>query len=74
MSEAMMFEPTAEQFGIFWKYLSLPQVTDVDYNGHELWITDLQRGRYLAEEEISPSFISAFTRFLRPIPGSFGSA
>ena len=61
MSEAMMFEPTAEQFGIFWKYLSLPQVTDVDYNGHELWITDLQRGRYLAEEEVSPSFISAFT-------------
>ena len=33
MSEKIIFEPTPEQFGIFWKYLSRPEVTDVDYNG-----------------------------------------
>lgn len=42
MSEKIIFEPTPEQFGIFWKYLSRPEVTDVDYNGQKLWITDLK--------------------------------
>ena len=46
MSEKIIFEPTPEQFGIFWKYLSRPEVTDVDYNGQKLWITDLKEGRY----------------------------
>ena len=40
MSEKIIFEPTPEQFGIFWKYLSRPEVTDVDYNGQKLWITE----------------------------------
>ena len=46
MSEKVIVEPTPEQFGIFWKYLSRPEVTDVDYNGKKLWITDLEQGRY----------------------------
>ena len=61
MSEKIIFEPTPEQFGIFWKYLSRPEVTDVDYNGHKLWITDLKEGRYCANEEIPEYFISTFT-------------
>ena len=62
MSEKIIFEPTPEQFGIFWKYLSRPEVTDVDYNGQKLWITDLKEGRYCANEEIPEYFISTFTR------------
>ena len=42
MGEIMTFEPTEAQFGVFWKYLQRPNVTDVDYNGSELWITDLK--------------------------------
>lgn len=61
MAEVITFEPTAEQFGVLWKYLLEPEVTDVDYNGKELWITDLQRGRYRAGEELSDQFISNFT-------------
>ena len=61
MSEKIIFEPTPEQFGIFWKYLSRPEVTDVDYNGQKLWITDLKEGRYCANEEIPEYFISTFT-------------
>lgn len=56
-----MFEPSAEQFGVFWKYIEQPDVTDVDYNGSKLWITDLKRGRYEAEEEITEAFLTAFT-------------
>lgn len=41
MSE--MFEPSPEQFGVFWDFLMQPDVTDVDYNGSALWITDLKR-------------------------------
>lgn len=55
------FEPTAEQFGVFWKYIMDPDVTDIDYNGSALWITDLQKGRYQSSDEITKEFIVSFT-------------
>lgn len=61
MRDIFTFEPTEAQFGVFWKYLQMPQVTDVDYNGKELWITDLKRGRYRAEECLDAAFVSTFT-------------
>ena len=45
-----MFEPSPEQFGVFWDFLMQPDVTDVDYNGSALWITDLKKGKYRAKE------------------------
>ena len=44
MSE--MFEPSPEQFGVFWDFLMQSDVTDVDYNCSALWITDLKKGKY----------------------------
>lgn len=61
MSEIMKFEPTPEQFGGLWKYISDPNVTDVDYNGSKLWITDFKKGRYEVEEELSEQFLTSFT-------------
>lgn len=61
MGDVITFEPTDEQFGVLGKYLLEPNVTDVDYNGRELWITDLKRGRYCAEEKLTEQFISTFT-------------
>ena len=61
MGEILTFEPTPEQFGVFWKYIQVPSVTDIDYNGTDLWITDIERGRFRAEEELAPGFINAFT-------------
>lgn len=61
MSEVITFEPTEKQFGVLWKYVAESGVTDVDYNGRELWITDLKKGRYRAPEELSAQFISTFT-------------
>lgn len=55
------FEPTEEQFGVFWNYLQDVNVTDVDYNGRELWITDLVKGHYKAEEKIDDRFLVQFT-------------
>lgn len=61
MGEMITFEPTKEQFGVLWKYLQMPGVTDVDYNGKKLWITDLTRGRFSPNEELTEEFISSFT-------------
>lgn len=61
MSENITFEISKEQFGVFGKYLFNPEVTDVDYNGKELWITHLKHGRYRVAEEVSESFLSTFT-------------
>lgn len=41
-----------------------PDVTDVDYNGSALWITDLKKGKYRAkeaEEKVTENFLDAFT-------------
>lgn len=61
MGEILSFEPTEQWFGAFWKYLNMPDVTDVDYNGSKLWITDLKKGKYMADEEVSETFLNAFT-------------
>lgn len=55
------FEPTEEQFGIFWKYLQDDNVTDVDFNGCDLWITDLVKGHYKADEVPEEKFLLQFT-------------
>ena len=61
MGGTLTFEPTKSQFGVLWKYLQIPNVTDVDYNGREMWITDLKRGRYRAKEQLSEEFVRTFT-------------
>lgn len=61
MGEMLNFEPTEAQFGVLWKYLQMPDVTDVDYNGTKLWITDLKRGRYEAKEILTEQFLNSFT-------------
>ena len=41
-----------------------PDVTDVDFNGSALWITDLKKGKYRAkeaEEKVTESFLDSFT-------------
>ena len=51
-----------EYFGAFWKYIKNPQVTDIDYNGHELWITDVENERYPVKcSEITDKFIEQFS-------------
>ena len=62
-----MFEPTPKQFGVFWEFIENPTVTDIDYNGRELWITDLKKGKYKKNKSIvlMPIDPDAF-RFKKP--------
>lgn len=36
-------------------------ITDIDYNGYALWVTDLKRGRYRSSINLSERFVSEFT-------------
>ena len=56
-----------EYFGPFWKYVANPDITDIDYNGSELWLTNVYNERYkvsqqYVEEHITPAFVEQFTQ------------
>lgn len=61
MNDLQNFQPSEEQFGLFWKYIQEPNITDIDYNGNDLWITDLEKGHYKVDEEIPVQFLEQFT-------------
>ena len=61
MSAAITFELSEKHFGIFYPYLVQDSVTDIDYNGRNIWITDLEKGRYPAPESVSERFVMQFT-------------
>ena len=56
-----------EYFGPLWEYVADETITDIDYNGTEVWITNIQNERYqldpaYVEENITPSFVEQFTQ------------
>lgn len=56
-----------EYFGPLWKYVSNPEITDIDYNGKEIWLTNVYNERYqvnqqFVEEKITPMFVEQFTQ------------
>ena len=56
-----------EYFGPLWKYVSNQDITDIDYNGTELWLTNVFNERFkvnqqYVEEHITPSFVEQFTQ------------
>ena len=49
-------------FGPFWRFLKSPKITDIDYNGSELWITEVENERYpVIEHGITDKFIEQFS-------------
>lgn len=56
-----------EYFGPLWKYVANPEITDVDYNGKEIWVTNVYNERYqvnqqFVDENITPMFVEQFTQ------------
>lgn len=56
-----------EYFGPLWKFVEDDEITDVDYNGKELWLTNINNERYKVNQEfvkknISMSFLEQFTQ------------
>lgn len=61
----MRFEK--EYFGPLWKYVTSTEITDIDYNGREIWLTNIYNERYrlnreLTDEQMTPMFVEQFTQ------------
>jgi len=58
--KTLSFSP--ESFGAFWEYVSDDNITDVDYNGTDLWLTDTENNRKLVLDPcITRRFVENFT-------------
>ncbi len=55
------WELTEEEFGPFYPFVRDRNVTDIDYNGKNLWISDLRRGRYRVNLPVNEEFLEEFT-------------
>lgn len=56
-----------EYFGPLWKYVANQDITDIDYNGTELWLTNVYNERYkvnqqYVDENITVAFVEQFTQ------------
>lgn len=51
-----------ETFGILWPYLKKDEVTDIDFNGNQLWITYQDGTRKRESTTLTTDFIQGFTR------------
>lgn len=56
-----------EYFGPLWKYIANEEITDVDYNGREIWLTNIYNERYkvsqsYVDENVTTGFVEQFTQ------------
>lgn len=61
-------ELTPEKFGPLWPYIQDDNVTDINLNrdGRELWITDLEKGKCLVEKhECDAAFVKQFVHHVQ---------
>ena len=61
----MTLEARKELFKELWPYITDDDVTDIKWNGNALWITDLHKGRYVAEDvKLSEEWLKIFTNLI----------
>ena len=53
-----------QDYGVLYPYVMEEPVTDIQWNGRQLWIDDLEKGRYMAPEILSESFANRFSMLL----------
>lgn len=58
-----------QDYGILYPYLMMDSVTDINWNGKQLWIDDLQKGRFMAPEVLSQAFVDRFVLLLSNVSG-----
>lgn len=56
-----------EYFGPLWEFVEDSDVTDIDYNGKEVWITNILHERYQLDQRfvdayMTPAFVEQFTQ------------
>ncbi|SFB02650.1 pilus assembly protein CpaF [Acetitomaculum ruminis DSM 5522] len=54
-----------ENFGVLYPFIEDELITDIDFNGESLWVTDLEKGRYKVENiSITKEFVERFTHIV----------
>jgi pilus assembly protein CpaF len=54
---------TPDNYGPLWRYVSNDEITDADYNGTDLWVTDAAgRRTQVSDHGITPAFVKAFSQ------------
>lgn len=53
-----------QDYGLLYPYLIEETVTDINWNGKQLWIDDLEKGRYMASEILAVDFVERFSSLL----------
>lgn len=56
-----------QDYGILYPYIVSEDVTDINWNGRQLWIDDLKKGRYLAGEVLEVSFVERFASLIASV-------
>ena len=56
-----------EYFGCLWRYVDNPEITDIDFNGSALWLTNIYNERYCASENfvaehMTDGFVEQFSQ------------
>lgn len=58
-----------QDYGLLYPYVVTESVTDINWNGKQLWIDDLKKGRYMAPEILSDSFTERFISLIANVSG-----
>jgi pilus assembly protein CpaF len=53
-----------QDYGILYPFIIEEQVTDINWNGRQLWVDDLEKGRYMAVEILTEEFVERFVTLL----------
>lgn len=65
MEQSTKWELAPAHFGPFWPYVENGVITDIDFNGRDLWITNTENERTKVEEHgITKEFIEKFSHYI----------
>lgn len=56
-----------QDYGILYPYIVSEDVTDINWNGRQLWIDDLKKGRYMAGEVLTDNFAERFASLVASV-------
>lgn len=57
-----ILESQKEYFGVLYPLIRDDRITDIDFNGRDLWVTDCNSRRWREKFSLSPEFIEQFTK------------
>ena len=65
MERSTKWELVPAHFGPLWSYIEDDEITDIDFNGMDLWITNTANERIKVEEHgVTKEFIEKFSHYI----------